>query len=698
MVSYNSSYSNESQFSKKRIRRWTLLCLCCFSFLGCDDAARATDDGAPRLLMLGFDGLDPRLCKQLMAAGKLPHFSSLAATGSFMPLATSTPPQSPVAWSNVICGNHAGTHQIFDFIHRHPNPTEKDMPIRPFLSTSRVEPPASDRTIEMGQWRIPLSAGRNVLLRRGPTFWQRLIANGVDATIYRIPANYPPMQVPGPGYFKCLSGMGTPDLLGTYGEFTIFTPDAPLVPKSVAGGKFVNLTLFDHRGKGILFGPENPLRRPDEYGYVPPLSIDFEVVRDPQAEVAKITVGSHLILLNPGEWSDWLPIDLDTGLPGTAIFEALQVPVSVPAMVRFYAYSVHPKLKLYVSPINIDPQRPVTAISTPPNFSQKLAQATGRYYTTGIPEDAKAIRTSAFNEDEFLQQVDLVLAERKRQYRYALEQFESGFLFFYFGTPDLLSHIFWRDRDPAHPGRDPAQGNRYANVIDDCYIQMDALLGQALETLHESDTVIVLSDHGFTSFRRSVHLNTWLLENGYLALKRPGTQAEASLFQDVDWSKTRAYAFGINGLFVNQQGREKHGIVPRGVSTDALLTELGSKLLTLHDVDGSPAIAQVDRVDEVFPGADPELAPDLIIGYADNYRGGWSTALGGIPKIVFEDNLDRWSGDHCVAADLVPGVLYTNRQVRIIDPKLSDIAVTVSRFFEIEPAAEMTGRNLFAAP
>ena len=671
-----------------------LFAACAVAWLGsCGGSAPARK---PRLLIVGFDGMDPKLVGRMMAEGRLPHFRRVAEAGSYSPLATSVPPQSPVAWSHVISGVGNGAHQIFDFIHRDPNPPAEGLPLRPFLSTSQVEAPSHDRAIDLGRWQLPLSGGKNVLLRQGPTFWQPLVEHGVDTAIYRIPANYPALHAHGPGRFQCMSGMGTPDLIGTYGEFTVFTPDAPLLPRRVGGGQFVHLELWPHRGSASLTGPDNHLLRPDKRGRKERLTVEFKVVRDPQADVASIRIGDHLVLLEPGEWSKWLPIDFETGVPGSALLGMVGTAVSQPAMVRFYLRSVHPKLELYATPLNIDPLRAVTPISAPDDLSARIARDVGRYYTTGIPEDTKALRNGALDEDEYLQQVDLVLEERIAQYRHALSEFETGCLFFYFGTPDLLSHIFWRDRDPDHPGRDPEQGDRYAHVIEDCYVRMDALVGEALEKLRDQDTIIILSDHGFTSFRRAVHLNTWLLENGYLALLPGAAPSKEPSFRNVDWSRTRAYALGINSLFVNLREREKNGIVAPGGPHADLLAEMTEKLLNLRDEDGSRAIAEVYSLERDYPDADATLAPDLIIGYADHYRSSWSTALGGIARTVIEDNLDRWSGDHCVAARLVPGILVTNRKVVVEDPKLSDLAATILGVFGIEPPEGMGGRDLLA--
>jgi hypothetical protein len=325
-----------------------LLGVTCVTAPGCSGSSDAEVDRGRRVLILGVDGVDPRLLADLMNAGRVPNLSRLADEGCFKVLGTSAPPQSPVAWSNFICGADPGTHAIFDFIHRDPNPDQPGLAVLPFLSTSDIEPPARDWAIPWGSdWHIPLFGPKPVQLRRGGAFWDDLIGHGVQTVVYRMPANYPPPEIDGRQYLSCLCGMGTPDLLGTYGEFTFFTPDAPIGGRAVGGGRFDRLRMRNHRGTGRLRGPGNFLRRPDSMGRVPDLEAEVKVVRDPRAAVAKITIGDEIVLLKEGEWSDWVPVEFDTGIPGSTALGAMQLPTSIQAMVRLYLKSVHPKLQLY---------------------------------------------------------------------------------------------------------------------------------------------------------------------------------------------------------------------------------------------------------------------------------------------------------------------------------------------------------------
>jgi predicted AlkP superfamily phosphohydrolase/phosphomutase len=384
----------------------------------------------------------------------------------------------------------------------------------------------------------------------------------------------------------------------------------------------------------------------------------------------------------------------DTGFPGGGVMAAAGVPTRIWGNVRFHLQEVHPHLRLYVSPVNIDPADPVSPVSEPVGFAREIAEEHGAFYTVGIPEDTKALTHGALSEEAFLQQAMSVLDERAECFRRTLTRFDRGCLVSYFGTSDLVQHMFWRDRDPGHPGRLPEQGNRYARVIEDLYARLDEIVANALTAMRDEDTLIVLSDHGFGSFRRQVAVNRWLAEEGYMRLVSRRPRGEDDMFADTDWTGTRAYAMGINSLFVNLRGREKYGIVPAS-GRRALIDELATKLLGLRDEDGTQVVDRVDVVESVYPDADPAVAPDLVVGYAEGYRSSWGTALGAVREPLLTDNLDRWSGDHCIAQHRVPGILITSRRIQLEDPALWDIAPTVLDLFGLPTPVEMRGHPLF---
>jgi predicted AlkP superfamily phosphohydrolase/phosphomutase len=620
---------------------------------GCGRADRST----PRVIVLGFDGMDYALTRQLLDAGRLPHFQHLAAAGFFGPLGTSVPPQSPVAWSNFITGMDAGGHGLFDFVHRDPES------MLPYLSTTRTAPGKSWR---LGKWRIPLTGGDVLLLRHGPPFWEELARRGIETTIVRVPANFPPDGKA----TRELSGMGTPDLLGTYGTFTFFTSDPSARSETrVNGGRIVAVRPVGGAFRATLRGPTNSLRADAQE-----LAAEFAFYADPDRAAARLVLAAEERLLQEGEWSDWLPVQF-----------ALAPLRTLRGTCRFYLKRLRPTIELYVSPINLDPMHPAMPISTPETWAAELARATGRFYTQGMPEDTKAYSAGVFSPDEFLAQARLVMDETIRQYRYLLAGFESGFFFYYFGGVDQVSHMMWRPMDPEHPAYDAARDGRYAAVVPDLYAQMDAVLGLTLAQVDTSTVVVVMSDHGFTSWRRAFHLNAWLREQGYLAVKDPDLVDESGMLTNVDWSRTRAYGLGLNGLYLNLQGRERWGVVPP-VERDALADEITAKLLQVVDPATSvPAVSRVDRREEVYVDRGHlDIGPDLILGYAKGTRCADNSAIGSIQDDVFTDNTGPWSGDHCMDPAAVPGILLVNRKFRRPVRKLEELAAALLAEFGVE--------------
>jgi predicted AlkP superfamily phosphohydrolase/phosphomutase len=626
--------------------------------LAASGCARA-DAGGKRVVVLGFDGLDYELTRSLLEAGRLPNFARLAASGGFTPLATTVPPQSPVAWSTFITGLDPGGHGIFDFIHRDPQT------MVPYLSTSKAE--ESARTITMGGWQLPLSGGTVELLREGRPFWDLLAAQCIESTIVRMPANFPPSGTA----TRELSGMGTPDLLGTYGTFAFYTSEPfAFGGGDTSGGVVYRVTVHDDAVQATLVGPDNPfLVEPTK------ITADFTLYLDPEAPVVRLVVGPEERVLAVGEWSDWVPVDFDLGLP-------LQ---SVRGMCRFFVKQIRPDVQLYVTPINIDPMAPALPVSHPGHFAAELAEATGRFYTQGMPEDTKGLRQGVFTRDEFLAQARLSAGENIAQFRHVLDRFTGGLLFYYFGHVDQVSHMLWRARDPGHPAYDPAVDPAYATVIDDLYVELDGLVGDTLGALGPDDTLVVMSDHGFTSWRRAFHLNTWLKEQGYLTLRDQTRRDDPGFFGNVDWSRTRAYGIGLNGLYLNLSGREPSGVVSTP-ERERLLAEISARLLeTVDPATSRPAVTKVYRRDEVYTDAGYfDRAPDLVVGYAKGTRGSDESALGGIPAEIIVDNRDEWSGDHCMDHESVPGVLLSNRALLKPAPTLQALAAAVLAEFGIE--------------
>ncbi|MFI5461105.1 MAG: alkaline phosphatase family protein [Isosphaerales bacterium] len=641
---------------------------------------RVSRSAGKKVIVIGIDGMDPRLSESMMKAGLLPNLDKLRARGGFTDLGTSVPPQSPVAWANFINGAGPGSHGIFDFIHRHPQEQ-----CAPFYSAAETVPgegywDVGDHRVQLDFWPFNHKPPATVLRRQGVPFWDYLDAAGIPSTFYDLPANYPPSPSHH-GHHRCISGMGTPDMLGTYGTYQHFAENGPPEPVDEGGGKRTRLTFDAETAKAHIVGPEHSfLKKPR------PINVEFFVHRDRQANAALIEVQDQKILLKAGEWSRWTKLDYPLSMPA-------RLPSKhVSGICRFYLQEVTPNFRLYVTPVNMDPSAPALKISEPGSFVQDVSKRLGLFYTTGFQEDHKARSNGVFVDDEFARQAGMVLEERLALFEYAVENYDDGLLFFYFSSSDLQSHIFWWNSDDEHPVRSAAEAKKYFGHVHRLYQKLDAVIGDLVDRYDSRATIIVMSDHGFANFGRQFNLNTWLRNLGYL-----GPPECTSIMQDVDWSRTAAYGLGINGLYLNMKGRERDGIVEPGDQREALLTELVSQLEAVTDLNGQKVMRGVYRSDKIYSGNATGLAPDLIIGYARGYRASWATCLGDLTDEVLLDNDSAWSADHCADALEVPGVLFCNRSIHGKTPSLVDLAPSILAEFGLPAPPSMVGKNVFSA-
>jgi predicted AlkP superfamily phosphohydrolase/phosphomutase len=612
-----------------------------------------------QLVVIGVDGMDWTYTQELIAAGRLPALARLQREGMAAPLGTSVPPLSPIAWSNFTTGTDSGHHGIFDFLHRDPGT------YFPKSSLAEVEPGEPGPCF--GKYRIP-PTDTFEMTQQGDPFWLPLSEEEVTSWIMRMPVNFPPSGQA----TRELTGMGTPDLTGSLGEFSFFT--SALFYKDVgSGGKVYPLDLWEDRAEGTLYGPENIFLCEPAKTEVP-LIVYF----DPVEDIADVVIGDTETVLTVGEWSDWVTVPFK-----------LHPLETIDASVRLYLRSVRPEVELYVTPLQIDPLNPATPISTPDDFAAELAEQTGGFYTQGMPEDTKAITEQLFSVEEFLTQARITAAEIENQFDWTLDHFDDGLLFYYFGDVDLVSHIMWGRTDPGMALYDPDKAAEYQEVIAGLYEQADAQVAKVLERLPDAH-VVVMSDHGFSSWRRSMNLNSWLRDEGYLVVKDPSLAKDPGLFRNVDWARTRAYGVGFNGLYINQRGRERDGIVA-AEDKDALLDEIGAKLLaTLDPQTELPAVTRVYPSARYFSNG-PALAvgPDMIVGYAKGTRGSNDGALGELEAEVFSTNTGQWTADHSMDHTSVPGILFTNRPLAKPAPTLTDLAAALVAEFGVDtfPAA-----------
>jgi predicted AlkP superfamily phosphohydrolase/phosphomutase len=615
-----------------------------------------------RVVILGLDGMDHGLTEKMLEEDKLPNLAAMRDQGCFKPLGSTVPPLSPVAWSTFQTGVNPGKHNIFDFL------TPDLRTYQAKLSSVEIRPPR--RSIRLGPYRIPLGKADVRLLRKSRPFWNILSDYGIFNCILRVPITFPPEKLRG----VLLSAMCVPDLRGTQGMFSYFTTRSRHEGEKI-GGEVHHVTRDGDTIRADLIGPQNPLRV--DQGE---LRLPFAVtIRDGDRAVLRIDGAKYD--LRRDEYTDWIRVRFRAA-PG----------MTVSGLCKFLLLSTGPEFGLYVTPVNIDPEHPVMPVGYPSVYPVYLAKRQGPFATLGLAEDTWALNEHVIGDDHFIQQCLDMDREREAMFFDALEKVPRGLCVCVFDGTDRLQHTFWRDIDEQHPARPDQALLDHRNVIEDLYRRMDDLVGKTAAKCRRRDTLfLVISDHGFGPFRRGVDLNRWLEENGYLALHE-GRRHEEHL-AGVDWSRTRAFAIGLAGIYINVKDKYSEGIVdPRG-EADRLREEIVRRITALVDPEtGASAVKRVYIASKFYKGPYRDNGPDLIVGYQRGYRVSWETAIGRTTESVFHANKKAWSGDHCVDPSLVPGILFANRPVKDENPRLIDIAPTVLSLFGVAVPEYMDGR------
>ncbi len=618
---------------------------------------------ARRVVIVGLDGQDPELTEKWMNEGLLPNFSKLREAGAFARLGTTLPAESPVAWSSFQTGCNPGKHRIYDFL----VPNRKSL--MPELSSANVTAPG--RTLKLGKYLIPLGKPSIAAGRKSESFWSILGKFGVFSTVLRVPITFPPEKFNG----VLLSAMNVPDVKGSQGTYFYFTTDKT-DQRTLVSGQQCPFDLVEGVARGELPGPENTLVKDGGE-----LRIPFSIITAKNGSAAaQLKLPDQTIELRQNEYTPWVTLSYKAAVGFT-----------VKAIARFLLLDQKPHVRLYVTPIQIDPGSPALPISHPVSYSIYLAKKQGPFATLGVAEDTSGLNELVIGEDAFFRQAQDIHQERETMFFDALSKTRRGAVVCVFDITDRIQHMFFRFHKDERWGVG-VNDERYANVVRDLYIQMDGLVGRVMKEIDDQTVLMVLSDHGFKPFRRAVELNRWLQQNGYLtenlAAKTP------DLLQRVDWSKTQAYAVGFGGIYLNIAGREAKGIVPKEDAA-RLKREIIEKLKSLRDPEhsGSPISEVYDR-EQAYKGPYVVDAPDLVVGFAPGYRVAWETVTGGFGEKVISDNTRPWSGDHNMNPPEVPGMLFCNRRIDVAQPSIMDIAPTVLDLFGVPIPAHMDGKAI----
>jgi predicted AlkP superfamily phosphohydrolase/phosphomutase len=657
-----------------------------------------------RVFVMGFDGMDPTLSRRFMDEGKLPNLKKLSEVGTFAKLETTQPSESPVAWASFATGVNPGKHNIYDFLVR------DFQTYMPDLGGVKREPPKF-----LWGW-LPTKKPRVTSTRGGTSFWVHAGHDGIRSVVLTVPMTFPPEEI---ANGEMLAGLPLPDIRGTLGTFYYWATDLSSFEEGNAEfGGYLKRLLFDGGvAETFLRGPESPVLRQEEAelreglksGKLSgdqrqrldelqqggkDLNIPVTVRWSEGSGQATIEVQGQKLTLKAGEWSAWVPLTFK-----------INFLLSLHGMTQFYVVQAGRELQLYASPVNMDPRDPPIPISKPDGFSAQLAREVGPYRTLGWAESAdKALQEGRLDEAAFIYDSERAFEDREKLIFKSLERDDWDLFVAVIETTDRFSHMMWRLTDPKHPLYDAALAAKYGDSIERIYRRADDLVGRLQARLPRDAVFMVMSDHGFHSFRRSVNLNTWLVQNGYMIFE--GQQSEkktlADLFgrgrfwEGVDWSRTRAYAVGLGQIYFNLRGRESQGIVSSGAEYKALQDEIGTRLVGLVDPEtGERVMRSVYRRDDIYKGEFIQSAPDLQTGFNDGYRVGWQDTMGGVSRAVIENNNRKWSGDHCAtAAEISGGVFFSNRKIATTSPGIMDLAPTILKLLEVPIPADLDGKPL----
>jgi predicted AlkP superfamily phosphohydrolase/phosphomutase len=687
-----------------------------------------------KVIVLGFDGVDANYTERWMNEGKLPNLAKLRATGTFRPLLPTTPAQTPVSWSTFSTGVDPGRTGIFDFLRRNPKTylpvfAAFDETTEPFLLGKRnpiafaagvtllfaliaavlllrrrrvggivllaVGVALGAGTFAAVKKYIPEKRPGVINRRQGIPFWDAASQAGKKATIIHVPVTFPATDFGhGDHQGHMLSGLGVPDVSGRVGKPFYFTSELDFKRAGTNEFSIEVVQLEDNKGviQTTIQGPPNKL-----FGDPPYIAIPMTVTVAEDRNSIEIEVSGKKYPLKAGEWTGWV----DFVFP----FNPL---IKVRGISRFHLLSVQPEVKLYLSPINFDPRSlpPGFKISGPTDWAPELAKELGPYKTLGWQIDTWAISEGFATEKIFWDDMEWTVAQSRKLFNSLLQR-DDDLLVQCFEFPDRVGHVFWRIVDPKHPAYDAKLAAEWGDAVLKSYQLMDEIVGDAMKAAERKNALLlVASDHGFASFRRHVHYNTWLVLNGYMTLKT-GVQVkdrnvemlfdQGQFWENVDWSKTRAYAMGLGEVYVNVKGREAQGIVEPGAEYDALKKELQTRLVAMVDPETNEhPVRRVLTREEAYKKFDPNMIPDLFVMNNDGYRVSWQTSLGGVPKALFEDNKAVWSGDHCsVDPEIVKGIFFTNRKLTTARaPYIADVYPTVLGALGVRAPYELDGVEL----
>src|SRR3954453_58730 len=644
--------------------------------------------------------MDPHLLEKWMAEGKLPNISALAKQGGFSSLQTTHSPESPTAWASFATGVNAGKHNIYDFLVRDTNSYLPDLGM-----VTRT--PA---TFLFNYF--PVSKPKITSPRGGTSFWVTAGKAGVRSDMLTVPVTFPPEDVENG---ELLSGLPLPDIRGTMGTFSYYATDLSRYEEgnTEMGGILKRLVFDGDTASSELEGPPSPIGRQKMEAIrrkgpavsdaektqlaalqaAQDVRIPFTVSWDRGGKRASVEIDGRRVALEPGKWSPWIDLTFKVNFL-----------VRLHGMAQLLLLNAGSELQLYVSPVNFKPDDPPVPMSSPASLAADLYKAVGNYRTLGWAEATWALNESRIDEKTFMDDLMVAFDDRARVILNRVDQKDWDLLVGVIESTDRVQHMMWRLIDPKHPLYDATLAAQYGDSIERVYRRADDFVGEVVKRVGPDVPVLIVSDHGFHSWRKAVNLNTWLVQNAYMVMRGQSADKKLSdlfgggtFWENVDWSKTRAYAMGIGQIYFNLRGRESQGIVSPGAEVKTLADELAAKLVMLTDPeDGTQIIRAVYKRDYIYSGPYVSNASELQVGMNEGYRVSWQTTLGGSPPGIVYKNDRKWSADHGgYDYAITSGIFVSSRPFDRKDPSIMDLAPTVLKYFGIGIPTDVDGKAIF---
>jgi len=343
-------------------------------------------------------------------------------------------------------------------------------------------------------------------------------------------------------------------------------------------------------------------------------------------------------------------------------------------------------------------------MSSPASLAADLYERLGPYRTLGWAEATWPLNEDRIDEKTFMDDLYRAFDDRAQVILQRIDAKQWDLVVGVIESTDRVQHMMWRLIDPTHPMYDKALAAKFGDAIERVYRKCDEFVGEVVSRIDPATPVLIVSDHGFHSFRQSVNLNTWLVGEGFMAIQgqQPGEKKLQDLFgggtfwENVDWSRTKAYAMGLGQIYVNLKGRERQGIVSPEDSNNVQDALVG-RLLTMADPKtGARMVDAVYKRDDVYKGEFLKNASELQVGLADGYRVSWQSTLGGSPPGLVYPNMKKWSGDHgSYDYKQTSGTLISSRPIGSEPVDIMDIAPTVLRYFGVPIPPDIDGKPIY---